>query len=315
MSDDGGAARGRVIVVGSINVDVVMRLPRLPAPGETVTGGVSARHHGGKGANQAVAAARAGATVHMVGAVGARDGDDAVAALGAEGVTVSGVARCDAPTGLAAVLVDATSGENQIAVAAGANDLVTPAHVRESLAQLGLVPADVVVLSFELPEAPLQAGAAAAFGAGARLVVNPAPAREGFASLLTGAIATPNVSELAALVTQSGLPAGMTPRDAAIALARHTGGAVVATMGADGALLADPSLAEHFAGHRVTAVDTTGAGDTLTGVLAAGLAQGYDLRASIRRAVAAAALSVTKPGARDGMPTAAEIELMAGHHA
>jgi ribokinase len=321
MSDDGGASRGRVIVVGSINVDVVMRLPRLPAPGETVAGGVAARHHGGKGANQAVAAARAGVGVHMVGAVGAGDGEDEVAALGSEGITVSGVARCEAPTGLAAVLVDATSGENQIALAAGANDLVTPAQVRDSLSALGLMPADVVVLSFELPEAPLRAAAAAARDAGARLVVNPAPAREGFASLLAAAIATPNTPELAALVTQCGLPGGMTSQAAAVALARHTGGAVVATMGADGALLAgtDTGQAEHFAGHLVAAVDTTGAGDTLTGVLAAGLAQGYDLRASVRRAVAAAALAVTQPGARAGMPTLAEIErlleLTAGHHA
>ena len=328
MSADGGVARGRVIVVGSINVDVVMRLPRLPAPGETVAGGVSSRHHGGKGANQAVAAARAGAVVHMIGAVGARDGEDAVAALSSEGITVSAVARCEAPTGLAAVLVDATSGENQIALAAGANELVTPAHVRESLTGLGLVPADVVVLSFELPEAPLRAAAAAARDARARLVVNPAPAREGFAGLLAGAIATPNVPELAALVTQCGLRGAMTSQAAAMALAGHTGGPVVATMGADGALLADTGLAdtgladtgpadtgpggesatEHFAGHQVTAVDTTGAGDTLTGVLAASLAQGYDLRASVRRAVAAAALAVTQPGARAGMPTTAEIE-------
>lgn len=313
MSNDGDVARGRVIVVGSINVDVVVRLPRLPLPGETVAGGVAARHHGGKGANQAVAAARAGAQVHMIGAVGARDGEDAVAALVSEGITVSGVARCDAPTGLAAVLVDAASGENQIALAAGANELVTPAHVRESLSGLGLQPADVVVLSFELPEAPLRIAAAAAGTAGARLVVNPAPARDGFATLLTGAIATPNTTELAALVTQCGLPAGMTSQAAAMALAGRTGSPVVATMGADGALLAWAApagevAAEHFAGHRVAAVDTTGAGDTLTGVVAAGLAQGYDLRAGVRRAVAAAALAVTQPGARAGMPTTAEIE-------
>ncbi len=308
MSGDGGPAAGRVIVVGSINVDLVMRLPRLPAPGETVLGGVSARHQGGKGANQAVAAARAGAVVHMIGAVGAHDGDDAMAALAAESIGVDGVTRCDAPTGLAAVLVDGQSGENQIAVAPGANDLVTSAHVRESLAALALAQADVVVLSFELPEEPLRAAASAARTAGARLVVNPAPAEDGRADLLAEAIATPNVTELAALMKQSGLPAGMTPQAAALALASHTGGPVVATMGARGALLAGAGAPEHFAGHRVRAVDTTGAGDTLTGVLAASLAQGYDLRASLRRAVAAAALAVTKPGARAGMPTPAELE-------
>jgi ribokinase len=312
MSDDGGAASGRVIVVGSINVDLVMRLPRLPVPGETVPGGLSARHHGGKGANQAVAAARAGAAVHMVGSVGAQDGRDALAALAAEGIAITGVSRCDAATGLAVVLVDATSGENEIALAAGANDLVTAAHVSESLSALTLGPADVVVLSLEVPVAPLQAAASAARGAEARLVVNPAPVRDGCADLLAGAIATPNMHELAALATLCGLPSG-TPQATATALARHTGGAVVATMGADGALLAEPlptgaGAAEHVAGRPVAAVDTTGAGDTLTGVLAASLAQGYELRASVRRAVAAAALAVTKPGARAGMPTTREIE-------
>jgi ribokinase len=308
MSGNGGVASGRVIVVGSINVDLVMRLPRLPEPGETVLGGVSAHHHGGKGANQAVAAARAGAVAYMIGAVGAQDGQDSLAALDAEGVGVTGVTRCDAATGLAAVLVDSGSGENQIALAAGANERVTPAHVRESLSELALGPADVVVLSFEIPEAPLREAARAALGARARLVVNPAPAREGLADLLTGAIATPNMPELAALVTQCGLAAGMTPQAAALVLAGYTGGPVIATMGADGALLADAGATEHFAGHPVPAVDTTGAGDTLTGVLAASLAVGYELRASVRRAVAAAALAVTKPGARAGMPTAAEIE-------
>ncbi len=308
MSDDAGRAAGRVIVVGSINIDLVMRLPRLPVPGETVPGGVVARHHGGKGANQAVAAARAGAVVHMIGAVGAQDGHDSLAALAAEGIAVSGVMRCDAATGLAAVLVDASSGENQIALAGGANDLVTDVHVRQSLSALVLERGDVVVLSFEVPAAPIRAAADAARDAGARLVVNPAPAREGWADLLAGAIATPNLNELAALLGQCGGPAATTTQAAALALARYSGGPVVATMGADGALLTDAGATEHFAGHRVAAVDTTGAGDTLTGVLAAGLAQGYDLRASVRRAVAAAGLAVTKPGARAGIPTAAEIE-------
>ncbi len=308
MSDDAGRAVGRVIVVGSINIDIVMRLPRLPVAGETVPGGVVTRHHGGKGANQAVAAARAGAVVHMIGAVGAQDGQNALTALRTEGIAVSAVAQCDAPTGLAVVLVDARSGENQIAVAAGANDLVTAAHVRVSLAALELLPTDVVVLSFELPEVPLREAARAARGSGALLVVNPAPAREGCADVLARAVATPNMPELAALATQCGLPGGVTPEAAAMALARHTGGPIIATMGADGALVADAAAAEHFAGHRVTAVDTTGAGDTMTGVLAASLAQGYELRASVRRALAAAALAVTKPGARAGMPTAAEID-------
>jgi len=306
------SADGRVIVVGSVNVDVVMRLPRLPRPGETVVGGALARHQGGKGANQAVAAARAGAKVSLVGAVGSQDGQDSLAALIAEGVDVAEVALHDGPTGHAIVLV-ADDGENQIAVAAGANDAVTREHVAHALDALAPLQAgDVVVLSFELPDEPLRKAANAVRSAGARLVVNPAPARAGYADLLTGAIATPNVHELAELLAQTRAGAAPDPRSGSIALARRTGAPVIVTLGADGVLLASEDSAEHLAGHRVQAVDTTGAGDTLTGVLAAGLAQGHSLRECVRRAVAAAALAVTMAGAREGMPTRAAIDKLAG---
>lgn len=299
-----GTAAGRVIVVGSINVDLVMRLPRLPVPGETVLGGVLARHHGGKGANQAVAAARAGSDVHMVGAVGAQDGAESIRALEAEGVDVTHVRLSAGPTGHAAVLVDENSGENQIAVASGANALVSAAQVREALTSLQTGPADVIVLSFELPDAPLRAAALLATTTGARLLVNPAPARSGSEDLLAGAIATPNLHELAWLTARTVTD----PQAAVLTLAERTGGPVIVTMGAHGAACADAGATEHFAGLRVDAVDATGAGDTLTGVLAAALAQGYQLRDGVRRAVAAAALSVTAAGARAGMPTGAAID-------
>jgi ribokinase len=164
------------------------------------------------------------------------------------------------------------------------------------------------VLSFELPAAPLRAAAALARSAGAHLVVNPAPARPSYADLLAGTICTPNMHELAALVPPPEPLAETDPLAAASALARRAGAQVVVTMGSGGALLADANSGEHFHGHRVDAVDTTGAGDTLTGVLAAGLAQGYQLRACVQRAVAAGALAVTRPGARAAMPTAAAID-------
>jgi ribokinase len=312
MSASGGHVPGRVIVVGSVNIDLVMRLPALPAPGETVLGGVLARHHGGKGANQAVAAARAGGRVHMIGAVGADDGANAVLELQAEGVDVTHVARLPGPTGHAAVLVDAGTGENQIAVAPGANALVTVDQVDEAIEALDLSPADVIVLSFEVPDTPLRVAAGLAQWIGARVVVNPAPAQDDYADLVAKAIATPNAHELAALMTQCGLAAepGAGESAAAMALSAHTGAPVIVTLGARGALLADSGGSEYFAGHRVAAVDTTGAGDTLTGVLAASLAAGYPLRDSVRRAVAAAALAVTKPGARAGMPAAAAIDAL-----
>jgi ribokinase len=316
---------GRVIVVGSINVDVVLRLPGLPGPGETVLGGELARHHGGKGANQAVAAARAGAHVHMIGAVGADDGADSLRELAAEGIEVTQVQRVAGLTGLAAVLVDERTSENMIAVASGANGLVTPEVVTAALTATALKPEDVVVLSFELPGSSLERAAEVSRGAGARMLVNPAPAQPELLGVLAGALATPNEHELAVYVgaepTDRGRHVSCVPpatglvgpaAEAALALSDRTGGPVLVTLGAGGALLAAGGRTERFAGHRVEAVDTTGAGDTLTGVLAAGLAAGYPLREAVRRAVAAAALSVTKAGARAGMPSAAEIDALAG---
>jgi ribokinase len=304
--------RGRVVVVGSVNVDLVMRLPQLPAPGQTVTGGTLSRHHGGKGANQAAAAARAGAATFLVGAVGAADGQPSVDALAADGVDVTGIERVSAPTGRAIVLTDSDRGENQIAVAAGANALVSASHVTAALEVLCLAPPDRLVLSFELPPAALQAAADSARSAGIDLVVNPAPVIPRSLDLLTGAIVTPNAGELAGIARI----AGLSPAEAdatATALARRTGAPVIVTLGPDGALLALPGRTEHFPGYRVAVRDTTGAGDTFTGVLAASLAAGQPLSDCVARAVAASALAVTRNGARAGIPGAAQIdELLAG---
>jgi ribokinase len=275
---------GRVIVVGSVNVDLVMRLPRLPAPGETVTGSTLARHDGGKGANQ-----------------------PSVDALVADGVDATAIERLSAPTGHAIVLVDSGRGENQIAVAAGANGLVPPGHVTAALSVLCLAPGDVLVLSFEIPAAAVQAAADSARSAGIDLVVNPSPVLPRSLDLLTGAIVTPNAGELAAIARLAGLrPAE--PDAMASAVAGRTGAPVIVTLGPDGALLAQPGGTEHFPGYRVAVRDTTGAGDTFTGVLAASLAAGRPLPDCVARAVAASALAVTRDGARPGMPTAAAID-------
>src|SRR5689334_16688565 len=212
---------GSVVVVGSINVDLVVTLDRLPAPGETVIGGRFARHGGGKGANQAVAAARAGADVRFVGAVGDDDfGAGAVAELEREGVGVDAVARLPGEaTGVALIAVDG-EGRNQIAVASGAN-------ARVGAPAVGLGPGDVCLLGFEVPDEAVVAAARAASAAGARIVLNPAPARplpDGLRGL--GAVATPNAGEAEAL-------------GGAGAIARHTGGPVIVTHGGDGAVLHD----------------------------------------------------------------------------
>src|SRR3954468_16694673 len=186
---------GTVLVVGSVNVDLVVTLDRLPAAGEAAIGGRFARHGGGKGANQAVAASRAGARVRFVGAVGDDDfGAAALAELEAEGVDVSAVDRLgDEPTGVALIAVD-REGRNQIAGASGANGRVDGAGIG------ALEAGDVCLLGFEVPDAPVVAGARAAAEAGARIVLNPAPARAMPKELRgLGAIVAPNASEAEAL--------------------------------------------------------------------------------------------------------------------
>jgi ribokinase len=286
----------RVVVVGSINADLVVVAERLPGPGETVSGGRFARHGGGKGANQAVAAARLGARVAMVGAVGADElGDAAVRELEAEGIDVSGVVRMDdAATGVALIVVDA-GGENQIAIAAGANGRLGAAHVPR------LEGEGVLLLGFEVPDEAVVAGAQAA---GWTTILNPAPARAvPEAALAARPILTPNATEAAQLTGEED------PEAAAHALRERTGAPVLITLGGTGALLLDgDGAAQRIPAPRVEVVDTTGAGDALNGALAAELAAGRPLAEAARFAVAAAARSTTREGARGGMPRRAEVD-------
>jgi ribokinase len=286
-------AAGRVIVVGSVNIDLVVTVERLPAPGETVIGGRFAQHHGGKGGNQAVAAARLGAPTWFVGAVGDDEfGRSARFALEAEGVDTSELRTVgDAATGVAFILVDA-AGENSIAVAGGANSALTPGHVRESLGRLVPRPGDVVLVGHEIPTAATAAALEAGRDGGATTILNPAPAigldasTVGLADLLT-----PNALELATL-----RGSGIQPERTLVSL------------GAAGARLTGREGTVEIPALAVTAVDTVGAGDTLNGALAASLALGHPLEDAARRAVAAASLAVTRAGAREGMPTADELE-------
>jgi ribokinase len=278
----------RVVVVGSINVDLVVAVSRLPLAGETVAGGRFARHGGGKSANQAVAAARLGASVAFVGAVGDDElGVEAVHELEAEGIDVSAVARVDAPTGVALIVVD-EAGENQIAVASGANAELT-------VDALPLRGEGVLLLCHEVSEEVVAAAARAANEAGWPVVLNPAPARA--LPDATLAVVTPNASEAAQL---TGLD---DPEQAARALVAQTGAAVLVTLGADGALLLEPDGSPaRLPATRVEVVDTTGAGDTVNGALAAELAAGRPLAEAAAFALVAAALSTRAEGAREGMP-------------
>ncbi|WP_040527238.1 ribokinase [Gordonia paraffinivorans] len=298
----------RVLVIGAVNVDLVVESDRLPGPGETVVGSDLVRHGGGKGANAAVAAARAGASVRFCGAVGDEDmGASALDGLAGEGVDTSHVAVIDGvSTGAALIVVD-RDGENQIAVAAGANRRVDPGRCRGAVEHARSWDAGCVLVSTEIPAAAVSAALGAARDQGIPTVLNPAPVSAGIIDVLTTAdVVTPNSAELGGLYRGLFAP-GTTPSvpQMAHAVAEHCGVTVVVTLGADGALVADGRRTTPIPAVSVDpVVDTTGAGDTFNGVLAASLAAGDDITTAVRRGVAAGSLSVTRTGARTGMPTA-----------
>lgn len=297
-----------VVVVGAINVDLVVAADRLPGPGETVVGPGLERHGGGKGANAAVAAARVGAAVRLVGAVGDdATGSGAIAELTADGVDVTGVAvLAGVATGVALIVVDG-KGENQIAVGAGANARVDADLVTAAL-RTALPGAGCVLVSTEIPSDAVAAAVEAAVAAGVRCVLNPAPVIPVVAELAgLGPILTPNAGELNDLLAlNGGVPRA--PGEGAAGLAARTGAPVVVTLGGDGVLVADPGgTVDHVPPRPTTVRDTTGAGDTFNGVLAARLAAGDGVAEAVRTANLAASLSVRRVGARAGMPTRAEV--------
>ena len=295
-----------IAVVGSVNLDVVIPVERHPSPGETVLGGDRVDLPGGKGANQAVAAARLGREVGLVGRVG----DDAAGrrlrgALEEAGVDLRHlVVDAEAPSGLALIAV-ASSGENTIIVSSGANARVGPRDV-EAARDL-LADAPVTLLQLEIPEDAISAAVRAA---GALVVLNPAPARPIPADVLAEVdVLVPNRTELGLL---AGEPAPTDP-SAAAAMARTVRGprSVVVTVGAEGAVVVDADRVEVVAVPEVEAVDTTGAGDAFCGALADALARDATLVEAARWAAAAAALSVTRLGAQGGMPTAEQVRAVA----
>jgi ribokinase len=287
---------GRVTVVGSANVDHVVRVPHLPRPGETVLGSAYTQHMGGKGANQAVAAARLGADVFFVGAVGTDAGGTlAVQALEAEGVDCSAVAHiAEFATGVALITVD-DSGENQIAVAPGANLHLDPAEVS---ARVAAAEPSVIVSVLEVPIAVVVAAALAAKACGGQMLVNAAPGQPLPDALLEiGPLVIVNADELR--------EAGPSAR----ALLERGAEAVIVTRGPDGATVITADSALSIAGQGAgPVVDSTGAGDAFCGALAALIAEDRDLPNAARIANAAAALSVRRVGARGGMATRPELE-------
>jgi ribokinase len=295
---------GGLVVIGAINVDLVVSGAALPRPGETVTDGELSRHQGGKGGNQATAAARVlgeAGGVAMLGAVGDDDmGHAARTALGAEGIDVANVVVVpNTPTGVALIAVD-QGGQNQISVAPGANrDLGDPTEALE-----GSRPA-LVLASCEIPFDALSEAAAWCGTNQVAFVLNPAPIHPMLRELLEHtAVVTPNHGEVTKLAPTSGDAV-----EAAHALRERTPGlAVLVTMGEAGAYLLDDEGETGIPAPSVHAVDSTGAGDCLNGVLAAGLLERRAIREAAARAVAAATMSTAVAGAREGMPTRRELE-------
>ncbi|AMJ62330.1 ribokinase [Bosea sp. PAMC 26642] len=297
-----------IVVFGSLNVDLVTQVERLPGPGETVIGPAYALHPGGKGANQALAARRAGAEVVMVGAVG-NDGfaEIALSLLAADGVDLSRVARVSEPTGAAFIAVDA-SGANQIVVASGAN----AAAKAESIGGMVLGDADILLLQREVPEPECIAAAALMKHAGGRVIFNLAPAGPPAAELLALVdILVVNEHEAALLGAAFGWPA-LEPYAFAQRIDSERGLACIVTLGADGLVGWHDGVRRRLEAPKVEALDTVAAGDSFVGAFAAALAAGYGFSGALQRGLAAGSLACTGRGAQPSIPRRDAIEALVG---
>lgn len=296
-----------VLVIGSSNTDLAIQMDRLPKPGETVLGGRFTTAAGGKGANQAVAAARAGGAVTFVARIG-RDvfGDRAIAGFMVDDINVDHVIRDPStPSGVALILID-RAGENSIAVAPGSNSRLAPADLNQARKQFQR--AGAIVLQLETPLETVRAALKLADGRGVRVILNPAPAQTLPGSLLRRvSVLTPNESE-AKLLTGVTVNSPTAAARAASKLLFAGVENVIITMGSRGAYVAGKDGRQMVSGYKVKAKDTTAAGDVFTGALAVALAEGRSLFDAARFANAAAALSVTRLGAQPSAPTRKEIE-------
>jgi ribokinase len=292
-----------ITVIGSINLDLIANVVRLPKPGETVPGSAFKTAPGGKGANQALAAARSGAATRMVGAVG-RDAfaDEALALLREAGVDTSALHQSAAATGTALILVD-EKGENIIAVVSGANASVLPGDVTKRPLEPG-----VVLLQHEIPLETVDAALEAARAAGVISILNTAPFRIEASAMLEKAdyvVANENEFDLYAKTLHL---KGGTRVELMQDFARRTGRTVIVTLGADGVIAASPTEAIEVAAMKIEPVDTVGAGDTFCGYLGAGLEAGLPLRTALHRAAVAGSLACLKPGAQPSIPLAKDVD-------
>ena len=298
---------GKVVVVGSSNTDMIIQLDRIPSPGETVLGGEFSTAAGGKGANQAVAAARAGGEVTFIARIGTdMFGQTAVQGFKSDGIDIHHVLEDpSSPSGVALIFVD-RNGENSIAVASGANAKLTPADVEA--ARNVLRGSDILVTQLETPVETVLAAVELAAEHGVPVVLNPAPAQAlGEDILRHVSVLTPNETE-AELLTGTKVTGENDAEVAAKKLTAMGVDTVLITLGSRGVFAYNGDHCELIPGFQVDAVDTTGAGDVFNGALAASLANGVNLIQAVQFANAAAALSVTRLGAQPSAPTLTEIE-------
>ncbi|THF50695.1 ribokinase [Allorhizobium terrae] len=294
-----------ITVFGSINMDLIATTTRLPKPGETVAGTGFATAAGGKGANQALAACRAGAQVKMAGAVG-KDGfaNDAVALLKDGGTDLSLVKSVEAPTGTALILVEA-DGENMIAVVPGANGTLTSADASNALK--GMSTTDTLMLQLEIPAEAVETALHEARAAGIRTVINIAPLTDEAARLGKMAdIVIANETEFERLAGESGM--GNAEREAAMQrLHGETGQTLIVTLGAEGVMALHEGKLYRASGLTIEPVDTVGAGDTFCGYFTASLDAGLGFEDALKRAAIAGSLACLNPGAQPAIPMASDV--------
>jgi ribokinase len=295
-----------ITVFGSINMDLIATTARLPKPGETVTGTGFSTAAGGKGANQALAARRAGASVRMAGAVGSDSfADGALALLKQAGTDLSLTKTASEPTGTAHILVGG-DGENVIVVVASANGTVSADDAQTAVETMSA--GDTLMLQLEIPPASVEKALVAAKSKGITSIINIAPLTADAARLGRMAdIVVANETEFELLAGREGLSA--TEReDAMQALSRETGQTVIVTLGAEGVVAVRSGNIHRAKGLKIEPVDTVGAGDTFCGYLAASLDAGLDFDAALRRAAVAGSLACLNPGAQPAIPLAAEVD-------
>lgn len=299
----------KIIVIGSLNMDLIVRAPRIPTPGETILGSSFATAGGGKGANQAVAAARLGAHVSMVGRVGSDSyGEALLLGLQKDGVDTRFIQTDpDQPTGLALITVD-DHGENSIVVVSGANWQVSAADIER--AAEAIASADVLILQLEIPLESVEFAARIAHQYRVPVILNPAPARALPASLLQHvAYLAPNESETA-LLSGTAVSDSRTAQQAIQRIHQLGVNTVIMTRGSQGAFVSAPSSSYTVPAFKVDPVDTTAAGDAFVAGLAFGVAAQQPLKQAVRLAAAAGALATTQPGAQPSLPKATSVQAL-----